>query len=217
MFKEIFKTQLLESSKRESNFEFLRIAAMFLIVVHHFCYHGIITHYSGLTDTITLKINNFLLLFLASGGKIGVNIFMIISGYFLINKDFKLNNFMKIFLMTLFYSLLFLIGAAIVGNHHISGEIFNKSVFIIGGNAYWFITAYLVIYLFMNYINKLLKALNQREYLIMLIIALLIWCLIPTYTRACYAFSIFVLLLFVFLQSLQKIPYFTLQLILLHI
>lgn len=186
------------NENRESNFELLRIVAMFLIVLHHFCYHGVISHYAGLTDTLALKINNFILLLFSSGGKMGVDIFLILSGYFLINKSFKLNNFLEIFLTTLFYSLLFLFGAFVIGSHHVSGEILNKSIFIIGGNAYWFITAYLVIYLFINYINKLLKILTLKEYITMLLIGFIIWCLIPTYSKAYYAFSVFGWFLFLY-------------------
>lgn len=58
------------TKQRSSNFEFLRIIAMIMIVFHHFSVHG---NFSFATDSITF--NRLWIQFLAIGGKIGVNIF----------------------------------------------------------------------------------------------------------------------------------------------
>lgn len=67
---------------RSSNFEILRIIAMIMIVAHHFSVHGGFEMYIS-----SLQLNTIFLQFLQFGGKIGVNIFVLISGYFLINTD----------------------------------------------------------------------------------------------------------------------------------
>ncbi|WP_189244288.1 acyltransferase family protein [Streptococcus macedonicus] len=68
--------------KRNSNIELLRIISMLLIVSHHFSVHG---SFESL-DSITM-FNKVWLQFIQLGGKIGVNIFVIISGYFLIQSS----------------------------------------------------------------------------------------------------------------------------------
>ncbi len=70
---------------RQSNIELLRIISMILIVAHHFSVHG------GFDFSSTsFSVNRLYIQFLAMGGKIGVDIFVIISGYFLITSN-KIN------------------------------------------------------------------------------------------------------------------------------
>lgn len=84
------------NTKRNSNFELLRIIAMFLIIIYHIYCHCISVQ---LTDgSLITKMNNgwfcepqffkqLLILNLISPlGKIGDTIFILISGYFMVNK-----------------------------------------------------------------------------------------------------------------------------------
>lgn len=64
--------------KRESNIELLRIVSMALIVLYHIMFHGVLqgeTEVSGNPDQL-------IALFMAVGGKTGVGIFVLISGFF---------------------------------------------------------------------------------------------------------------------------------------
>lgn len=58
-----------------------------------------------------------------------------------------------------------------------------KAFFPIIHGQYWFITAYVVLYLISPYLNKLLLNLTEKEYLNMLGIMTLLWILVPTFTR----------------------------------
>lgn len=63
-----------------SNFELLRIVSMVLIIAHRYTLH------SGFSfDTASISLRRFL----SFGGKIGVNLFVLISGYFLLNSAFR--------------------------------------------------------------------------------------------------------------------------------
>ena len=65
---------------RKSNFELLRIIAMLMIMGSHFaCHSGFLFPNSSIT------VNRLWIQFLTIGGKLGVDIFVLISGYFLIN------------------------------------------------------------------------------------------------------------------------------------
>ena len=62
---------------RQSNIELLRIITMFFIVAHHFAVH------SGFDFPVnTISINRLWIQFIQIGGKIGVDIFVLISFVF---------------------------------------------------------------------------------------------------------------------------------------
>ena len=72
--------------KRDSNFELLRIVSMFFIILYHLVYH------SGYRGSNIIDLNNFFLNLLNSGGKLGVALFTMITGYYMIkSKDIKIN------------------------------------------------------------------------------------------------------------------------------
>ena len=81
---------------RSSNIELLRILGMITIVAHHLAVHSKINFAID-----TANFNHWFLLFYQMGGKIAVNIFMIISGYFMVlSTNAKIQ---KIKLMRKFY------------------------------------------------------------------------------------------------------------------
>ena len=70
---------------RESNFELLRIISMIFIVAYHLVYYTGVNIFTQPTE-----INKLWLLFIMLGGKVGVNAFVLISGYFSVTaKNFK--------------------------------------------------------------------------------------------------------------------------------
>ena len=73
-----------KTMERLSNFEILRIISMLLIICHHFAL------YSGCRyPSSTITMNSVFIQFLSYGGQLGVNLFVLISGYFLVKNEFK--------------------------------------------------------------------------------------------------------------------------------
>ena len=143
--------------KRESNIELLRILSMFMIIGHHFSVHG------KFIVEETSFINNIWIQLLFSGGKIGVNIFIIISGFFLINsKKVNINKLIKLLAQLFFYSIIIFIIFVLfrIEPFEIKGLIKH----ILGYPVWWFAKAYLILYLFHPYINKFLNSLSKAEY-----------------------------------------------------
>lgn len=79
----------MKKKQRNSNLELLRIISMFLIVLGHFAWQ---TNWSVNNDTSLIRLGAIHCLWI--GGKLGVNLFILISGYFLINSKFKLKSFL---------------------------------------------------------------------------------------------------------------------------
>jgi len=178
----------IKDKARLSNIELLRIIAMLMIVAHHYCIHGVFAYWHT-NSTLTCYLNNVLTGIISMGGKIGVDIFVLITGYFMINSDFKFKKAAKLYLKTLIYSLLFLAVAYIYGEHHVPSKILNQSLFPFGGNAYWFITAYLMLYIFSPFLNKFILTGKKAMLNSFMTVTTCLWVLIPTFTHANYCFS----------------------------
>lgn len=100
----------LKAQRRIPNFEILRVVAMFLIIVGHFFVHGICgkgndvnLKYDGtsMIDTLSFGITQSLWVI----SSISVNLYVLISGYFLIQSKAKWSKIPTIWLQTVFYSV----------------------------------------------------------------------------------------------------------------
>ena len=147
--------------KRSSNFELLRIVCMLFIILHHFSVHTVLPSEAPEINLIIMKI-------CAIGGKIGVNSYVLISGYFLINSKFKLSKLIKIIAEVVFYSLLIYGILCLTGQVEFSWQGLANQAFPIIKEQYWFMTAYVVTYALSPFINKALKSFSNKEYLVLL-------------------------------------------------
>ena len=97
------------SKKRQSNIELLRIIAILFIISFHYVYK------SGyvLTD---LNINSLTIKSFWFLGELGVNLFVLISGYFLINGKFTFKKLIKLILEVNFYYILTLWLTPVINN-----------------------------------------------------------------------------------------------------
>lgn len=184
-----------EEVPRQSNIELLRIIAMLMIVAHHFAVHG---NFNFSTETVS--VNRLWIQFFHYGGKIGVDIFVLISGYFLVNAKFKLNKLMKLWIQMFTYSVLFYLIFAMRGgrmNFDVVG--FVRCLFPITYSHWWFASAYFMLYLFLPYINRFLHTLEQESYQRLLVLMTCCWCIIPTILA--YAWQCNDLLWFIYLYA----------------
>ena len=166
---------------RNSNFELLRIISMLMIIAHHYSVHGQFTQIYG------ISINNMIIDFLFLGGKIGVLLFVMITGYHMINSKINIKKIIQLEFQIIFYSLLITIFFHIfhfetVGNVTITNIV--DSLMPITRYTYWFATIYMLLYLFIPYINKLLLSLSKKEYINLLTLGLFLFTLVPTFARS---------------------------------
>lgn len=181
--------------KRNSNIELLRIVSMVLILAHHFSVHG---GFDILNEMVTL--NRIWIQFFQMGGKVGVNIFVIISGYFLISsKGIKISKILNLLIQLSFYSIVLYLIFVFCG----------KEIFSVKGllenclplfTKWWFASAYFILYLLSPYLNRLLNSLTKKEYQSFLILLTVIWCFIPTFTT--FSFYSNPLIWFIYLYAL---------------
>ncbi len=167
--------QLDMKKQRNSNVEVLRIVAMLMIVASHYSHHG------GIDLSQMSSSFNYLLLKTITLGNLGVDVFVLLFGYYSVSREHV--ELRKVFLLwsqVFTYSFLIFCGAILLGVIDFSFSAFVKSILPTIFSKYWFFTAYIVFLLLSPYINKMLKALTRKEYELLLIIMLIIWGIIPT-------------------------------------
>lgn len=162
--------------KRESNFELLRIISMIFIIFHHLIVHS--TYNFSLSNKVME--NDFLVALFQSGGKFGVVLFVMITGYYMINSNIKMKKLILLEGQVLFYSIficfifVFFMGKELVFSDLITYLMPNIN------KVYWFFSSYFILYLLISYINKLLLGLEKREYIRLLFIGFVFLILLPT-------------------------------------
>lgn len=164
---------------RNTNIEILRILSMILIVMHHYSVHG-----GFILDPNTISLNKFLVQFLSAGGYLGVDCFILITGYFLIESSFKIEKLLKLLFVIFFYSASIYIIFLALGMIDFNIKMAIKSLFPTIFEKYWFATCYIILYIFSPYINALIRAIDKKQHFNLIIILLVIWSVIPTFTTA---------------------------------
>lgn len=155
---------------RDTNFELLRIVAMIMIVALHFNCHGKVMYY---VEPFSKKY--YYTFFIEYACLIAVNLYVMISGYYMIKSEFKVKKIIKIEMQVLFYSLLIYVLLSLFGQAKFSKTELINSLLPITTNRYWFVTAYIGLYVLIPFVNKLANSLNKKEYITLLVI--LTFCL----------------------------------------
>ena len=110
---------------RNSNFELMRIISMFLIVLYHTICHG---HVIQNSTTPFLK-TFFLILEIIT--IVHVNSFVLVSGYYQCESEFKIKKIIKLWLLNLFYGLTFIFIFSYFNIIEISKFSIIKNLFVI--------------------------------------------------------------------------------------
>ena len=163
---------------RQSNFELLRIVSMVMIIAHHIAVH------SGFDFPVeVISVNRIWIQFLRLGGKIGVDIYILISGYFLVSSDkVRINKALRFWIQLFTYSVsIFVVLVIILKTEPFSITEAIKSLLPLSLKGWWFSTSYFALYLLHPYINRLLLSFDRMQYKRYLVLILCVWCVIPTF------------------------------------
>lgn len=170
-------TQNLQNkAERNSAIEMLRIVAMLLIVCSHASFHGEFPQQSS-----SILLNNIMLDWLVLGN-VGVDLFIMITGYFFCKKTFHFSALNKLFVSVWFYSMLGLLVGVITGTNYSWMQII-RGVFPTVFKEYWFFTAYIVLLIFSPCLNGFLKHTTKIQLSRLIGMLAVIWAVIPTFTK----------------------------------
>ena len=182
---------MAETKKREVNFELVRIIAMMMVIALHYIIKGNMSQALSMDGSA----ENHLWWLVEAFCNVAVNVYVLISGYFLISAKWRVGKVIKLVCQVLFYSILVgvimyvlvvRIQPAFIQNVlYRIGVSYDYSlsawlyVFLpIEYEHYWFATAYVVMYILSPVLAIAVKNLPQKE-LRTIIIALLCFFSIP--------------------------------------
>jgi hypothetical protein len=145
--------------KRDSNMELLRIVSMVLVLITHACY---VSLGPPTQADITASYSSSIMRSLSESlSDVGVNTFILISGWFGIRS--RLSRFVEFifqiyFLEVLLYAMMKVLG--LTGTIGIDGWI---ELFFFRYGTYWFIKAYIVLYIFAPLLNAFVENCSRKQ------------------------------------------------------
>ncbi|MGN1147789.1 MAG: acyltransferase [Lachnospiraceae bacterium] len=167
-------------AERMANMELLRIVSMMLVVVLHFLGKG-----GGLIKLTESSMpgSGYLAWILEAFAIVAVNVYMLISGFFLVESSFKVTRLLQLLLQIWFYSIgIGLVAAAFgllpeegFGIHYLLMLFFPVSM-----NHYWFMTAYVFMYLFIPMLSAGVKRLTKRQMQTALVLLILVFSVVKS-------------------------------------
>lgn len=151
----------MQKNRRVSNIELLRILSIFLITMHHLVVHGsnacgYLTNYSFEQGTLGIILNSFCI--------IGVNVFILISGWFGIKNPIKAT----IHLIVDFVILSTLMN---IGLYLHQGNLGELNIIETYKFKYlWFLYDYIILALLSPLLERLIKSMSLKTYTIFMLI-----------------------------------------------
>lgn len=167
-------SQSITKKKRDANIELLRIVAMLMIITLHFNNQSkallvLGEHASNVQIFATV---------LEAIAITGVNVYVLISGYYLSSSKVRLSKVLLLILQVYFYTLLISGAMMLVGAYSVKPEDkldrALRYLFPISSEHYWFVTAYVIMYVLAPVMNAAVNTLERKQ-LKTVIIGLLTW------------------------------------------
>lgn len=172
---------------RESNLELLRILAMLAIIAYHFEIQ------SDIASAPRDSWSSFTALFLGSFGRSGVNVFVLIGAWFLIDLPFRSIRFVRLYLTTLFYTVTVTLTVLLL-NANPQGTSLKMLLFAFSpfsSSPLWFASCYLLLLLLSPFLNTLIRSLSPAGYRTLYWILLVVFVFLPTAESLIPGFSVY--------------------------
>lgn len=157
--------------RRNSTLELLRILSMIGVLGLHYMNRKI----GGVLNT-TVPVNIWTSHFIESICITSVNVFVLISGYFMIKqKTTGLRKAIELYLIMLLYHLVFFAVGITAGEVAFSWKELAVTMFPFAIGQKWFLETYILLLLFAPFINILIEHLNKKTHLLFISIWILVF------------------------------------------
>lgn len=172
---------------RSSNIELFRILSMLMIVAHHYVVNSGLS--SLMIEKTVLNATDYFLLLFGWGGKTGINCFMLITGYFMCTSNITGKKFFRLLGERYFYAVVIWCIFFFSGYEPFSIKGFLKMLFPFFKVSSNFTGCFILFYLLIPFLNKLIHALTEREHLLLMAWCVGVYVVLPSFAKANVVFN----------------------------
>lgn len=165
----------LKPKERMSSFELMRLLAMYMIVIGHCLLVTALKSQEPLSraDNVAWLINAF--------ATCAVNLFFLLTGYFMNRSSFRLKKWLGIWGKTIFYSVSIYVVAVLF-----DAEVFGVKTFInyccpVLLKSYWFMQTFIVLSFLLPYLATMLDYISEKQHALLCAMLLIFFCLHQTF------------------------------------
>ncbi len=165
--------------KRQANFEILRVLAMAMIVAMHFMLKGGValpmSEDGSLVNHVAWLVEAFCI--------VAANCYVLISGYFFVEAEWKLKKLIKLATQVLFYAILIPVICMFVGIGNVADWSVYEWIFAIlplQMEHYWFATSYVLLFMLVPVLAPGVKQLTKKQLQITIGVLLFYYCAIKS-------------------------------------
>lgn len=149
--------KLSTEKTRNSNIELLRVLSMLMIVAYHYSIFGFYA------EDIMYSTNKSFVDIFGMGGKIGTDVFVLISGYYMVKSRFTLKKLLELMGRLWFYTLgILIVYTLIEGPGVLNGSLIKLSLFPLLTSHYWFVSYYVLLMILSPFLNVLVHSIEKR-------------------------------------------------------
>ena len=161
---------------RKSNIEMLRVLAMLMVTMLHALGHG------GVLDQYKFGTLGYVLFWtIETLCYVAVNVFVLITGYFMVTSETKISRIIKLYFQVEFYTMLCLLVAKFIFFKPIDLRDILNTLFPFTSGTYWFVSAYVILIALVPFLNKFIKSINRQQHFMAIVLLTVLFCIIPTF------------------------------------
>lgn len=168
------------SLQRKSNIELFRIITMLAIVAHHYVVNSGLTATDGPIYADPLSGASIFLLLFGAWGKIGINCFVMITGYFMCKSRITVRKFIKLIFEVMFYKILIQAIFWISGYAPMTIESLIQTILPVTEIGQNFTGTYLVFFLCIPFLNTLIQNLKERQHIYLVLLSCFVYVFFGT-------------------------------------
>lgn len=170
----------MAQKERMGNLDILRALAMMMVVVLHFLGKGellgdVTASSMGSVGTAAWVLEAFCI--------VAVNCYMLLSGYFLCESEFKWSRLLKLYLQVWMYSVgvgILAAGIGLVPADQVDTHYYLTLFFPVSMGHYWFMTAYLFLYVLFPVAGVAVKRMDERSLRRSILLMLGVFCVLKS-------------------------------------
>ncbi|MGF0101185.1 acyltransferase family protein [Bariatricus sp. SGI.019] len=170
---------MLSTIKRNPGIDFLRILAMFYVVVLHTLGQG------GILDSVVVGSHQYMVSwFLEIWSYCAVDVFALISGYVGYHeeeKPLKISNYLLLWSQVVFYGVIITLGFNMLHPELVTKFDLIEMLFPVTNGLYWYLTAYMGLFLFAPILNTGLSKYSKSFTIKFLVILFFVFSIYDTF------------------------------------